>query len=172
MFTNHWQRQVVFSPFSTLLVSSPRLPRIPSFSFHEINQIRVYALVKWQGSGWVVCTYPIRIQGRPHTHTYYILSAIACMYTPSRAIFFPQTTLELLPWQRTHTIATLLFVFPYTSIVCMYGFLIVSCERNNLILVRRKPRKWRESRSFSTLKICRVGQEQTFGSRPRAKKKK
>lgn len=43
---------------------------------------------------WVVYTYPIRTQRRPHT--YYISSAIACVvYSPSRAIF---SLKRLLPW--------------------------------------------------------------------------
>lgn len=91
MFPNHWQRQVVFFPSFTLLISFPSFC-VPSTKSID-KSIRFSGVVR----RWVVCSYPIRIQGRPHTHTYYILSAIACMYTPTHAIF-PQTTLELLPW--------------------------------------------------------------------------
>jgi len=73
---------------------------------------------------WVVCTYPIRIQGRPHTHTYYILSAIACMYTPSRAIFLKR------PWNcclgNRHIVFQLSYSFSSAQ-VYTYGFLLVIC---------------------------------------------
>lgn len=105
------------SSFFPLLLLSylSRLPAyLQSVAFLPRNQstkgIRSSVMVR----KWVVCTYPICIQGRPHTHTYYILSAIACMYTPSRAIFLKR------PWNcclgNRHSISTLLFIFLNTSI--------------------------------------------------------
>lgn len=115
------------SSFFPLLLFSylSRLPAyLQSIAFLPRNQSTKGIRSSGMMRKWVACTYPIRIQGRPHTHTYYILSAIACMYTPSCAIFLKR------PWNcclgNRHIVFQLSYSFSSTQ-VYKYGFLLVIC---------------------------------------------
>lgn len=68
---------------------------------------------------WVACIYPIRMQGRPRTHTHYISSAIACVVcTPSYAIFSSNDPGTVALVTDTYY-STLVHVFPVYTSTCI-----------------------------------------------------
>lgn len=89
MFTNHWQRQVVFFPSSTLLVSSPSpYTYLQSFAFLSRNQSTkgIHSLVAWWGNGWCILTPFVYRDARTRTHIAYCRPLHVCVHPP--ALFF------------------------------------------------------------------------------------
>jgi len=88
MFTNHWQRQVVFFPSSTLLVFSRLLTYLQSFTFLPQNQSTkgIRSLVAWWGNGWCAFTPFVYRDARTRTHIAYCRPLHVCVHPP--ALFF------------------------------------------------------------------------------------
>lgn len=166
-------------PYSTPLVFflSSRPPSYHPVVFLPRNQSnkRVYALVAKRVGGWCKLTpFVLYRDARTRTHiTHRRPLHVCCIHPP--ALFFSSNhpgTVALVT--NTYYSNSLVRVPHHTSTFTYMDFSVspcgVRCESTNVPNENRK--KNCENRGiFLVREICRVGQEQTFGSWPRGEKK-